>query len=148
MNSPAVVPTVAPDSFLTLHYRIAAVDGEEFVSTFGLSPATLQMGSGQLNVHLEDCLLGLPLGARREFSLPPERGFGLHNSRLVERIALSALPAGVDLRENALVEFTAPDGTSFSGFLRELGTDSALFDFNHPLAGREIRFAVEVIGIL
>ena len=40
--------TVRSDSFLTLHYRITALDGEEFLSTFDMSPATLQMGSGQL----------------------------------------------------------------------------------------------------
>ena len=44
---------VRSDSFLTLHYRISAIDGEEFLSTFDMSPATLQMGSGQL----ADCLL-------------------------------------------------------------------------------------------
>ena len=39
--------TVRSDSYLTLHYRITALDGEEFLSTFDMSPATLQMGSGQ-----------------------------------------------------------------------------------------------------
>lgn len=144
----ANTPVVAADSFLTLHYRIATAAGEEFVSTFGLSPATLQMGSGQLNPLLESHLLGLPAGERHEFTLPPEQAFGQRNPQLVERIALTALPVGMDLRENALLEFTAPDGTAFSGFLRQLGADSALFDFNHPLAGQEIRFAVEIIGIL
>lgn len=140
--------TVRPDSYLTLHYRITTLDGEEFLSTFDMSPATLQMGSGQLADTLEACLVGLPAGERFVFQLEPEKAFGQHNPRLVERIARSALPDGMELKENSVVEFGAPNGATFAGFLRELTADSALFDFNHPLAGQIIRFEVEIIGIL
>ena len=51
--------TVRSDSYLTLHYRISSLDGEEFLSTFDMSPATLQMGSGQLAENLENVLIGL-----------------------------------------------------------------------------------------
>ncbi|MDR0233770.1 MAG: FKBP-type peptidyl-prolyl cis-trans isomerase [Zoogloeaceae bacterium] len=137
-----------PDSFLTLHYRIATAEGEELVSTFGLSPATLQMGSGQLAEGLERCLLGLGEGGRYVFDLTPEEAFGLGNPALIERILLSALPEGMALRENSLVEFTTPDGRSFSGFLRELTATHGLFDFNHPLSGKAIRFEAEILSIL
>ena len=140
-------PTVQPDSYLTLHYRLADDSGNEFVSTFDLSPATLQMGSGQLSAPLEACLLGLAAGDRRQFEL--DGAFGEHNPRLVERIARSALPPEIELRENSLIEFGGPEGLpGFAGFLRELDATSALFDFNHPLAGKPIRFDVEIIGIL
>ena len=139
---------VQPGSFLTLHYRLSTADGQEVVSTFDMSPATLQMGGGQLADTLEQCLLGLPLGAQQVFELPPQAAFGEHNPRLVERIARSALPPEVELRENALVEFAAPDGGEFAGFVRELDATHALFDFNHPLAGKSIRFEVRIIGIL
>ena len=138
----------APDSFLTLHYRIATREGEELVSTFGLSPATLQLGSGQLAEGLERCLLGLSEGERRVFDLKPEEAFGFANPALLERIALSALPEGIALQENALVEFTTPEGRSFSGFLRELTATHGLFDFNHPLAGKTIRFEAHILSVL
>ncbi|MDR2164205.1 MAG: FKBP-type peptidyl-prolyl cis-trans isomerase [Zoogloeaceae bacterium] len=141
-------PTVRSDSFLTLHYRVATRDGEEWLSTFGLSPATLQMGSGQLAPCLEDCLIGLAEGERYAFDLEPEEAFGAVNPRLVERIARFALPPGTALAENTLVEFTTPGGRAFSGFLRALDATHGLFDFNHPLAGKPIRFEVEIIAIL
>jgi FKBP-type peptidyl-prolyl cis-trans isomerase SlpA len=142
-------PTVRSDSYLTLHYRISSLDGKtEFVSTFNLSPSTLQMGSGQLAPCLEDCLIGLPEGERFVFDLAPEEAFGEPNPLLVERIARAALPADVPLRVNSVVEFTTPDGMTFSGFLRSLDETSGLFDFNHPLAGKSIRFEVEIIAIL
>ncbi len=140
--------TVRPDSYLTLHYRITTLDGEEFLSTFDMSPATLQMGGGQLADTLESVLLGLPAHERFVFELEPNDAFGQHNPRLVERIARGGLPADMELKENSVVEFTAPNGGSFAGFLRELDATHALFDFNHPLAGKTIRFEVEIIGIM
>ncbi len=140
--------TVRSDSYLTLHYRITTLDGEEFLSTFDMSPATLQMGSGQMSENLESVLIGLTAKERFVFQLEPAQAFGMRNERLVERIARSALPAGMELKENSVVEFTAPNGATFSGFLRELDEQSGLFDFNHPLAGKPIRFEVEIIGIM
>ncbi|NJD25701.1 MAG: peptidylprolyl isomerase [Betaproteobacteria bacterium] len=140
--------TVRSDSYLTLHYRITTLDGEEFLSTFDMSPATLQMGGGQLAENLESVLIGLPAHERFVFELEPAQAFGEHNPRLVERIARSGLPDGMELKENSVVEFTAPNGATFAGFLRELGATHALFDFNHPLAGQTIRFEVEIIGIM
>ena len=145
----SATPTVQADSFLTLHYRLSDAAGREFVSTFDLSPATLQMGSGQLAAPLEQCLIGLFAKQRHEFLLPPGDAFGEYNPQLIERIARTALPADVELRENSLIEFGAPDGgAGFAGFLRELDETSALFDFNHPLAGQTVRFDVEIIAIL
>ncbi len=107
------------------------------------------MGSGQLAETLEHCLIGLSAGERRVFQLTAEEAFGPHNPRLIERIARSALPPELELRENSLIEFNSPDGAgSFAGFLRELTETSALFDFNHPLAGKAIRFEVHVIAIM
>ncbi|MDR0775527.1 MAG: FKBP-type peptidyl-prolyl cis-trans isomerase [Azonexus sp.] len=140
--------TVRYDSYLTLHYRITTLDGEEFLSTFDMSPATLQMGGGQLADTLESVLLGLPAHERFVFELEPDAAFGQHNPRLIERIARSGLPADMELKENSVVEFAVPNGGSFAGFLRELGATHALFDFNHPLAGKTIRFEVEIIGIM
>lgn len=143
-----MTPTVRGDSYLTLHYRITTLDGEEFLSTFDMTPATLQMGNGQLAENLEAVLIGLSAQETFVFELEPGQAFGEHNPRLVERIARSALPVEMELKENSVVEFTAPNGGSFAGFLRELDATHALFDFNHPLAGKTIRFEVKIIGIM
>ena len=146
---PPAARSVDRDSYLTLHYSLADLDGNEYVSTFGLSPATLQMGSGQLAETLENCLLGLAAGERHVFELAASDAFGEHNPRLLERIARSALPPDIELRPNSLIEFSSADGgASFAGLLCEIDDNSALFDFNHPLAGKPIRFEVELVAIL
>lgn len=140
---------VKRDSLVTLHYRLATADDTEIVATFGSTPATLQLGSGELAPPLEACLEDLPVGERHVFLLEPDQAFGPHNPDLLMRMPKSELPnGGADIGVLTLVEFAAPNGGKFAGLVRELDETSALVDFNHPLAGKAIRFEVEVIGIL
>jgi FKBP-type peptidyl-prolyl cis-trans isomerase SlpA len=108
----------------------------------------LQLGSGELAPQLERCLVGLPVGEHHVFLLDPDQAYGPHNIDLVRRIARSELPPDSAVEANSLVEFEAPGGGRFAGFVRELDANSALIDFNHPLAGKSVRFEVEVVGIL
>ena len=144
-------PTVQAGAYLTLHYRLSA-GGREVVSTFEGTPATLQMGSGQLAQALEDCLIGLPEGAQQHFSLPPGQVFGERNPELIQRVSRAMLTrhagAGEEFAVGDVVEFAAPEGGRFAGVVRELGEQDALFDFNHPLAGQAVEFDVKIIGIL
>jgi FKBP-type peptidyl-prolyl cis-trans isomerase SlpA len=140
--------TVRPDSLITLNYRLATADDVELVSTFDSSPATLQLGNGELSPPLESCLHNLSVGERYVFMLEEGQAFGPRNPDLVQRMKRSELPKDIKVEVHALVEFAAPDGSTFSGVIRELDEASALVDFNHPLAGKPVRFEVEVIGVL
>lgn len=149
-NSPQ--PVVTEGSFLTLHYRLSAPDGRDIVTTFDDSPATLQLGSGQLAPFLESCLVGLSEGTHQTFELSPEHAFGPRNPELLQRVSLATLRENSDADESYavgdLVDFAAPGGGRFAGVLLELGEQDALFDFNHPLAGQPVKFEVRIIGVL
>jgi FKBP-type peptidyl-prolyl cis-trans isomerase SlpA len=139
---------VLPDSLVTLHYRVALADDSELMTTFDSTPATLQLGNGELAPTLETCLIGLPVGERHVFILEAEQAFGAHNPQLLQRLARSALPPDIEPELHGAIEFVSPDGHPYSGTVRELEDRGLLIDFNHPLAGKSIRFEVEVIGIL
>jgi FKBP-type peptidyl-prolyl cis-trans isomerase SlpA len=145
-------PVVAVASYLTLHYRIASLDGANIISTFEERPATLQLGTGQLAPSLEQCLIGLSEGAHQVFELSPGEAFGMRNSDLVQRVSRDLLTeqsqAEAEYGVGDLVEFNAPGGGRFAGILRELTPEYALFDFNHPLAGQAVKFEVRIIGVL
>lgn len=151
-NPMANLPCVTETAYLTLHYRLATLDGTDVVSTFKDNPATLQMGQGQLAAPLEACLMGLLEGAHEVFTLAPDQSFGQRNPSLVQWVSLEMLKQhsndGEEYRIGDLVEFNAPSGGRFAGTLRELGEQQALFDFNHPLAGQSLTFEVKIIGIL
>lgn len=139
-------------AYLTLHYRLATLDGEDIISTFNDSPATLLLGQGQLAPSLEQALLGLEEGSHTTQELAPEQAFGLRNPDLVQRVSLATLrensAMGEEYKVGDLVDFAAPSGGKFAGVLLELNEESALFDFNHPLAGQRVLFEVKIIGIL
>ncbi len=149
---PTPQPVVTERSFLTLHYRLSSPDGKAIVSTFGESPATLQLGSGQLAPFLEQCLIGLNEGVHKIFELTPEQAFGPRNPALLQRVSLETLRENSDADTHYsvgdLVDFNAPGGGSFAGVLIQLDENDALFDFNHPLAGQHVKFEVNVIGVL
>ncbi|MDM8355238.1 FKBP-type peptidyl-prolyl cis-trans isomerase [Pandoraea communis] len=150
--SSVATPVVQDDSYLTLHYRIAAPDGADIVNTFEGTPATLQLGGGQMAPTLEQALQGMSVGERRHIELAPEQAFGPRNPELLQRVSMKTLQENSNFGEEYsvgdLVEFNAPSGGRYAGILRELGDGWALFDFNHPLAGQPIVFEVQIIGIL
>lgn len=140
-------------SFLTLHYRLAGPDGADIINTFAEKPATLSLGTGELAPAMEERLIGLEEGARTTFELPAGVAFGQRNPDLVQRVKRGLLDELGDPDETYhvgdVVQFPTPDGAgSYAGVVREVGDESVLFDFNHPLAGQPVTFEVHVIGVL
>ncbi|MFM7225937.1 MAG: peptidylprolyl isomerase, partial [Betaproteobacteria bacterium] len=78
--------------------------------------------------------------------------FGQRNPELIQRVSLATLrqhsPDQIEYAVGDLVDFSAPGGGRFAGVLMALDDQDATFDFNHPLAGRSVRFEVSIIGIL
>lgn len=142
------------DSFLTLHYRLTLVPSEvDVVDTFDGKPATLQLGIGQLADPLERRLLGLAEGREEVFDLAPDEAYGERQASLLVRLSRSALsqatPQAVDgLAVGDPLEILAPDGKRVVGTVLAVDADTITLDFNHPLAGQAMRFAVRLIGIL
>ena len=146
------LPLVTASAYLTLHYRLASMEGADIISTFQDKPATLQLGTGQLAPFLEACLIGLAEGEQQSFELPPEKAFGPRNPELIRLVSRATLDENSSADEHYkvgdLVEFAAPGGGRFAGVLREINEDDTLFDFNHPLAGQPLKFEAKIIGIL
>jgi len=141
-----------PDvTLVTLHYRIELADGTEVLSTFGGTPATLALGAGELALGLERCLRAVieaGPGQRSAFQLEPAQAFGMHQDALVQTMPRSAFDAALALEPGGAVEFSAPDGSRHVGIVRSLDTRNVVVDFNHPLAGRSVRFEAELIAVL
>ena len=87
-------------------------------------------------------------GERAAYTLEAEAAFGLRNPELIQRIARAALPREIDESKGSQIAFTDASGARFAGTLLEQDDTHAIFDFNHPLAGRTVVFEAEIIGIL
>ena len=122
------------------------------ITTFNGTPATLLLGQGQLAPFLEERLIGLPEGTHQTFELSAQEAFGERNPELIQSVSKATLEdnsvPGADYLVGEVVEFNAPKGGRFAGVLLEMHDDSALFDFNHPMAGRALQFEVKLISVL
>jgi FKBP-type peptidyl-prolyl cis-trans isomerase SlpA len=112
----------------------------------------LTVGRGDFAESLETCLVGLEEGSQQDFELAPDAGFGVRSADLVQSLSGTAFSANadpsVDYVPGDIVQFSSPEGRQFSGVLKRRDGDHVVVDFNHPLAGMPIRFAVHVIGVL
>ena len=147
--------SVRPDSMLTLHYRLAAPQGPDWINTFGHRPATLTLGANQLAPALEACLVGLKEGAQAHFELLPDVAFGAHDPARVQRISRSALqsrlPEDVHIAVGDAVQLsgvTSASGASAAATVTAIRDDMVELDFNHPLAGKSVVFDVHILGVL
>lgn len=155
LEDPDAIPkaVVRPGSHVTLNYRVSLADTrEQVVSTFGQRPATIQLGLGQMAQALELALVGMAEGDRQTVELDAAQAYGERSAELLQRLSRSLLDRssapGEQYEIGDLLEFPTPDGGRFAGVLKELDQESALVDFNHPLAGHRISFEAEILGIL
>ena len=156
LHSDANTLIVRGDSYLTLHYCIQILSGPAagtvFINTFDGRPATLQMGTGQWSTGLENVLIGQEEGATVHADLPPNQAYGERNPALLQWVDNEMLRENVAKDEafnpGDMVEFSARNGSRYSGVLKQVSAEAALFDFNHPLAGADIRLDVKILGIL
>ena len=151
----ATAASINGASHVTLHYRMAVlVDGEEreLVNTFEAAPATLQMGVGQWSPDVEQYLIGLGEGESLDVRIPAADAYGVHNPELVYSLDRELLEeqCGADLvyAPGETVELQFLGELPVRGILTQCEDDSAVVDFNHPLAGMDMRLKVMVIGIL
>jgi len=150
--TPSSVAVVEPNSFLTLHYRLAGPAGD-IINTFNEKPATLSLGNGELSPAMEQQLIGLPEGAHSTFELPAGAAFGERNPEMQQWVAKTLLAKMGDPDERYqigdVVQFPTPDGTgSYAGAVIASNDTAVQFDFNHPLAGQPVTFEVKLIGVL
>ena len=136
---------ITSESRVTLHFSLALANGDEIDSTRGGDPATFEMGDGSLLPGFERALLGLEVGDDAQLIIEPDRAFGIHREENVRRLAIDKF-ADLQLEPGLMVSFAAPDG-ELPGVVLEINPPWVVIDFNHPLAGRVITFAVSILFV-
>ncbi|MCC4265705.1 FKBP-type peptidyl-prolyl cis-trans isomerase [Oceanimonas baumannii] len=140
--------TIGSNSEVLFHFTIKLEDGSVADSTqLQGKPAKLQMGDGSLTDNFESCLLGLEAGTKKVFELPPEDAFGPVNPDNIHYMERSRFGADLELEEGAILSFTQPNGAEIPGIIRGVAGDSVTVDFNHPLAGQNVTFEVEILAV-
>jgi len=137
---------IAPGVRVTLHFAIELEDGTLVDGNFDRAPASFRVGDGTLPEGFERCLLGLRAGDERRFRLAPEQAFGRGSPANVMTLPRQRFAAALNLEPGLVVDFAAAAG-SLPGVIKAVEGDRVLVDFNHPLAGRTLVFAVAIRAV-
>ena len=132
---------------VTLHFAIRLENGDLVDSTEGKAPATFCVGDGNLLPGFEQALFGLKAGDKRSLPISPEQGFGQPNPQNVQVMPRSQF-TDMPLSEGLLIIFQDAAKGELPGVVKAFDEQQVSIDFNHPLAGKPIRFEVEIIGIM
>jgi FKBP-type peptidyl-prolyl cis-trans isomerase SlpA len=138
---------IVPGSEVTLHFRMTLPDGTEALSTFGEEPLHFAMGDGTFKGGFELSLYGLKAGDTQTLTLDPEQAFGYHDPALVHDMPRSDFPADMALEEGQVIGFSTPSGDEAAGIVLEVGEQTVKVDFNHPMAGKDVIFHVEILEV-
>lgn len=139
--------TLGPGTKVTLHFALRLDNGQVIDSNFESDPATFTVGDGNLLVGFEKAMFGLTEGAHETLVIAPEDGFGQRNPNNLQEIPRAQFPSDVELSEGLMLSFADAQKTELPGVVSEITDDVVIVDFNHPLAGREILFEVEILKI-
>ena len=138
---------IAPGTEITMHFALSIVGGDDVDSTFGAKPATFNYGDGSLLPGVEAKLLGLCAGASETFTLAPEDAFGQRNPANIQRFPRSQFAADMALEKGLVISFADAARAELPGVVSEVSDESVMVDFNHPLAGLNLTFRVEILKV-
>lgn len=140
---------ISAESIVVFHVTMTLQDGSAADSTkVNNKPAKVQLGDGSLSPAFEAQLMGLQNGDKKAFMLPTADAFGEPNPDNIYHLDRSRFGADMALEVGAIIQFDQPDGRQIPGVVRELAGESVTIDFNHPLAGEDINFDIEIVEVL
>jgi len=133
-------------SVISFHYTLRGPDGQVLDTSSGGEPLTFLTGASQIIEGLEEALLALGAGDRKQVTVPAARAYGERDPEQVQRVPRSALPVEGELRVGDQFQ-TGPDRGAPIVTVVEISGDEVMLDANHPLAGVDLTFDVEVVSV-
>ena len=130
---------------LTFHYTLRDATGRVLDTSRGGEPTPCVEGAGQIIEGLEEPLRQMKVGEKGQVVVPPERGYGIREAELVQKVPRSRLPVA-DIKVGEQFQ-TGPDRQAPVVTVVAIEGDEVLLDANHPLAGQELHFEVELVAV-
>ena len=129
-----------------VHYRGTLSDGSEFDSSAGREPIEFVAGEGQVIPGFDSAVLALDLGGKTTVTIPAAEAYGEHDPESMQRFPLTAFPSPPEV--GWAVELGGPNGERIPAIVAEVGPEEVTLDFNHPLAGQDLTFELELVEVV
>jgi FKBP-type peptidyl-prolyl cis-trans isomerase SlpA len=140
--------TIAAGRRVSLNFAVSLESGADIANNLDAAPLSCVIGDGNLLPSFEAALAGLRAGDTLDVLLPPEQAFGAVNEDNVQKFPLYRFPPDLVLSKGLMVDFA--DGRadySQAGVVLDFDKHYVTVDFNHPLAGRTLRFRAVIHAV-
>jgi FKBP-type peptidyl-prolyl cis-trans isomerase 2 len=131
-------------STVQVHYTGKFEDGQVFDSSVGRAPLQFQIGASQVIPGFENGLIGLNVGDKVTLNIPAVEAYGEVRLDLIVEVKNEQLPGKVELGQTLQ---TTTGGQTINLVVKEIYDNSVLLDANHPLAGKDLIFDIDVVEI-
>jgi len=131
-------------STVAVHYTGKTTDGKVFDSSVGKEPLSFQIGAQQVIPGFENGLIGKSIGEKTTINIPVDQAYGQIREDLYMKVPNAQLPGSVQVGQ----QLQAQNGNNLiTVTVKEVNEDHAIIDGNHPLAGQDLIFDIEVMEI-
>ena len=138
-----------------VHYTGKLADGKVFDSSLDSSgassgvgePLEFVIGSGQMIAGFEQGVIGMEPGESKTVNIPVAQAYGPHHPQGVIEVERSQLPSGMPLEVGGMIQGNAPNGEQVPFTVVEVTDSMVTLDRNHPLAGQDLTFEIQLLQV-
>lgn len=130
-----------------IHYTGTLLDGSTFDSSEGRDPLEFQVGSGQIIPGLDAALPGMAVGDKKTVNVPCDQAYGPIQPGMRQAVPRSNIPAEIPLEVGLQLQAQSSEGQTVPVTVVEISDEEVTLDGNHPLAGQDLTFAIELVSI-
>lgn len=131
-----------------VHYTGKLQDGEVFDSSVEGDPLEITLGQGQVIPGFEQAVTGMQVGESKTVIIPVEQAYGAVRSDLIFEVSREELPEDINPEVGMQIQSSQPDGSVIMFTVTEVAETAIMVDGNHPLAGKELTFDIELVEIV
>ena len=138
---------ICKDLVISIHYSVIDDEKEVIDSSEGQPPLEYLHGHSQIVPGLEQALEGKKVGDKINVTVPPALGYGEYNDELIADVPRDQFPEDAPIEEGSMFEVSSPSGNPMIATIVAVNGSEVTLDGNHPLAGKQLHFRAEVIGV-
>lgn len=131
-----------------VHYHGKLTSGETFDSSQGREPLEFEVGSGMVIKGFDDGVTGMKVGDKKTINIKVEDAYGEINPDMLIEYPRSQFPEHIELKEGTDLMMSSASGQQFQVKIAEIKDEVVVLDANHPLAGEELIFDIELVEIV
>jgi peptidylprolyl isomerase len=131
-----------------IHYTGSLTDGSEFDSSTGRDPLEFTLGAGQIIPGLDREVTGMAVGDTKTVTVVADEAYGPRTPEAVQEVPRTAVPENIDLVVGKRLQATTADGGEMVVTIAAISEETVTMDANHPLAGEDLVFEVELVEIV